>query len=179
MADQNAPQTSTTDSLEARLDASAERDGTAGTARRARALLEGAYEGEEFLRVVGGPHAEGILNGAPALYWPELWGARALLYVWDDSAAPAVVMGLTNQSWRVREMCAKVCALRALGTPQHFARLTTDEHARVRAAAARALAEVGDAASADTLEGMLRDRDKEVRRAAQQSHRALLSRLEE
>src|ERR1700712_4575761 len=123
---------STTASLEARIDDAVQLEGETRVAERARALLEGGYEGEDFLRVVGGSHAEGILGGAPALYWPELWGARALLYVWDDSAAPSVIAALGNQSWRVREMCAKVCAARAIGTPRDLARLTTDQHARVR-----------------------------------------------
>ncbi|GAA1001485.1 HEAT repeat domain-containing protein [Subtercola frigoramans] len=176
MADHNAHSTPT-DSLETRLDAQVKLDGESRVASRASSILRGGYEGEDFLRVVGGPHAEGILTGAPALYWPELWGARALLYVWDDSAAPAVLAALTNQSWRVREMAARVCATRSLGTPDDFARLTTDEHARVRSAAARAIAAIGDAASADALERMLRDHDKEVRRAAQQSLDALRARL--
>jgi hypothetical protein len=179
MADDNAPHVSTTESLEARLEADAQREGAAATARRACSLLEGGYEGEGFLRVVGGSHAEGILGGAPALYWPELWGARALLYVWDDSAAPVVIAALGNQSWRVREMCAKVCAARGIGTSKDLARLTTDEHARVRSAAARALAVVGNVDSIDTLEVMLRDYDKDVRRTAQQSLKVLRGHLEQ
>ncbi|MEF2978031.1 HEAT repeat domain-containing protein [Subtercola sp. YIM 133946] len=179
MADDSSLHVSPTDSLEARLEADTQREGVGATVRRACSLLEGGYEGEEFLRVVGGSHADGILGGAPALYWPELWGARALLYVWHESAAPVVVQALTNQSWRVREMSAKVCAARAVGTPKDLARLTTDEHARVRSAAARALAAVGDASSVETLERMLRDYDKDVRRAAQQSLKALRLRLEQ
>ncbi|HOT34120.1 MAG TPA: HEAT repeat domain-containing protein, partial [Rhodoglobus sp.] len=57
---------------------------------RALSLIAGNNEGEEFLLVVGGEHARGILDGAPVLYWPELWGTRALLYVWNDSAVIAV-----------------------------------------------------------------------------------------
>ncbi|QWT24428.1 HEAT repeat domain-containing protein [Subtercola sp. PAMC28395] len=179
MADQNASPSSPDDSLEERLHSLVLIEGENSVARRARSLLAGGYEGEDFLRVVGGPHAEGILAGAPALYWPELWGARALLYVWDDAAAPAVLAGLANQSWRVREMAARVCATRSIGIPSDFARLTTDEYARVRSAAARAIAAVGDEASIEVLERLLRDRDKEVRRAAQQSLDALRARLHE
>ncbi|GGF17649.1 HEAT repeat domain-containing protein [Subtercola lobariae] len=178
MADDTAHPVSPTDTLEARLEAAVEREGEPRTVARAASLLHGGFEGDDFLRAVGGAHAEGILSGAPALYWPELWGARALLYVWNDTAAPAVLAGLTNQSWRVREMCAKVVAVRSIGTAKDLARLTTDQNARVRAAAARAIAAVGDAASASTLETMLRDYDKEVRRAAQQSLVTLKARLE-
>ena len=162
-----------TASLEERIQASVDSEGETSVVLRARSLLEGGYEGEDFLRVVGGPHADGILAGAPSLYWPELWGARALNYVWSDAAAPAVIAGLGNQAWRVREMCAKVAALRSIAAPEALTALTKDDHARVRAAAARALAASGDASTEGTLEGLLRDPDKEVRRTAQQSLKAL------
>ena len=162
-----------TASLEERIQAAVEREGETSVVLRARSLLEGGYEGEDFLRVVGGPHADGILAGAPSLYWPELWGARALNYVWSDAAAPAVIAGLGNQAWRVREMCAKVAALRSIAAPEALTALTKDDHARVRAAAARALAATGDASVQDTLEALLRDPDKEVRRTAQQSLKTL------
>jgi hypothetical protein len=162
-----------TASLEERIRAAVDSEGETSVVLRARSLLEGGYEGEEFLRVVGGPHADGILAGAPSLYWPELWGARALNYVWSDAAAPAVIAGLANQAWRVREMCAKVAALRQIEAPEALKTLTTDDHARVRSAAARALASTGDPAAQDTLENLLRDPDKEVRRTAQQSLKTL------
>jgi hypothetical protein len=162
-----------TASLEERIQAAVDSEGETSVVLRARSLLEGGYEGEEFLRVVGGPHADGILAGAPSLYWPELWGARALNYVWSDAAAPAVIAGLGNQAWRVREMCARVAALRTIQAPEALTALTTDDHARVRAAAARALAATGDATTQDTLEALLRDPDKEVRRTAQQSLKTL------
>ncbi|MBF4461206.1 HEAT repeat domain-containing protein [Rathayibacter sp. VKM Ac-2878] len=165
------------------------REGERVVALRAAALLGGGYEGESFLLTVGGEHAEGILKGAPSLYWPELWGARALLYVWDEQAADAVTAGLVNPAWRVREMCARVCAERVLGGQKRLARVTTDEHPRVRAAGARALvaaALAGLASGRDekgefaasvqaTLTTMLRDPDREVRRVAQQSADALRS----
>lgn len=175
--DNNSSDVTMTDSLEERLNTAAREEGEPSVARRARVLLEGGYEGEDFLRIVGGTHAEGILSGAPALYWPELWGARALLYVWDDSAKRTVIAALGNQSWRVREMCAKVCAAREIGEIAEIGVLTTDEHPRVRSAGARALAVRGNAESIDTLELLLRDYDKEVRRTAQQSIKALRERL--
>ncbi|RFA09241.1 hypothetical protein B7R54_08385 [Subtercola boreus] len=167
------------DPIEARLDEAVAREGAERVARRATSLLAGRYEGEEFLLVVGGTHAEGIVNGAPALYWPEVWGARALLYVWDDAATPTVIGALTNQSWRVREMAARVCAAHGVGTARDLVKLTTDQNPRVRAAAARAIAAVGEAPSIQSLEAMLRDRDKDVRRAAQQSIVTLKGRLGE
>lgn len=144
---------------------------------RAIALLRAKNAGKDFLLYAGGRHALGILDGAPALYWPELWGARALLYVWSDSAAPYVVVGLTNQAWRVREMCAKVILLRGLDVAPKLVRLTTDEVPRVRAAALHALAAQGTADHAETIAARLRDPDKDVRRAAQQARDVLAARL--
>ena len=133
------------------------------------ALLRAKNAGKDFLLYAGGRHALGILEGAPALYWPELWGARALLYVWGESAAPYIVVGLNNQAWRVREMCAKVVLLRGLEVAPKLVRLTTDEVPRVRAAALHALAAQGTADHLATIVQRLRDPDKEVRRAAQQA----------
>lgn len=189
MARDNEPIVTLTDSLEERLSAQVAREGERTVALRSAALLKGGYEGESFLLTVGGEHAAGVLKGAPSLYWPELWGARALLYVWDDEAADAVTAGLANASWRVREMCARVCAERVLGGQKKLARLTTDEYPRVRSAGARALVaaalagmasgrdEKGEfAASVEgTLTAMLRDPDRDVRRAAQQATDALRS----
>ncbi|TFD71520.1 HEAT repeat domain-containing protein [Cryobacterium gelidum] len=141
------------------------------------ALLRAKNAGKDFLLYAGGRHALGILEGAPALYWPELWGARALLHVWGESAAPYIVVGLNNQSWRVREMCAKVVLLRGLQVVPKLVRLTTDEHPRVRSAALHALADQGTADNIATIEVRLRDSDKEVRRAAQQARDAIRSRL--
>jgi hypothetical protein len=133
---------------------------------RATALIAGLNAGEEFLLAVGGRHAQGILDGAPPLYWPEVWGARTFLYVWSDSAVPAILAGLGNQAWRVREMSAKVVARRALEFPAEVAVLATDEVARVRAQAARALAEIGGAEQVDVLRSLLKDPEIEVRREA-------------
>lgn len=152
--------------LAARLELATKRLGEHDLVSRAVGLLEGRNEGEDVLLYVGGRHAQGILDGAPPLYWPELWGARALLYVWEDSAASAVLAGLGNQAWRVREMCLKVCAARELGDVKTLKRRLTDEHARVRAAAARALVVLGTAEDAELLNPLLRDPDKDVRRTA-------------
>ena len=108
------------------------RFGEADVADRAASLLGGNNEGEEFLLWVGGRHAKGILDGAPALYWPEVWGARALLYAWDDAAASAVRTALSNRAWRVREMCCRVVAARELPAAAELLPLLTDETARVR-----------------------------------------------
>lgn len=159
--------------LTTRIAVAVERFGEAGLVQRAVGLLEGRNEGEDVLLFLGGRHAEGVLGGAPSLYWPEVWGARALLHVWDDFAASAVLAGLENRAWRVREMCLKVCALRVLGDASTLKRRLTDENPRVRAAAARALAVVGSPADGPLLSPLLRDPDKDVRRAAGEALKAL------
>jgi len=141
--------------------------GEKSVAERAASLLMGGNEGEEFLLWVGGQHGQGVLDGAPPLYWPEVWGARALTFVWDESAAPAVHRGLTDQAWRVREMCARVVFLRKLPESKVLLTLLSDETARVRSAAARALGEIADeVTSKGALTVLLQDPEKEVRRSA-------------
>lgn len=158
--------------LAARIEHAVERYGEERVVELATGLLQARNAGDDILLYLGGRHAQGVLDGAPALYWPELWGARAFMYVWGEesgAAASAVLAGLGNQAWRVREMCAKVCAARAFGGPETLTALLADEVARVRSAAARALAEVGRHEHLEQLRLLLTDRDKDVRRAAQQS----------
>lgn len=162
--------------LEKRLAVAVERYGEANVVERAVSLLAGNYEGEEFLLFVGGEHAQGILDGAPVLYWPELWGARALLYVWDESATHTVTEALSNPAWRVREMGARVVAAREVPAAEALAALTTDRVARVRAAAARALGQVGTAEDMAGLRRLLKDPEIDVRRGAQQGLDALRAR---
>lgn len=136
---------------------------------RAIALLAGFNAGEDFLIVAGGPHAQGLIDGAPPLYWPEVWGARVLLYAWNDKAKDAVAAGLQNQAWRVREMCARVTAAHHLESQDVLRAMLTDEVARVRAAAARALGETGVVDDEELLKKLFTDPEVDVRRAAQQA----------
>jgi HEAT repeats len=147
-------------------------------ADRAAALLAGANEGEEFLLWVGGRHAQGILDGAPALYWPEVWGARALLKAWDATAAEPVRLGLHNQAWRVREMCCRVTATHELPFAADLVSLLTDETSRVRASAARALGTVGEYQDALEVKKLLKDPEIDVRREAGSALRQLATRLD-
>jgi hypothetical protein len=162
------------DSLEARIALAVKRYGEERVTAMAVGLLRARNEGADILLYLGGRHAQGVLDGVPALYWPELWGARALGYVWGEgeaaeAATSAIIAGLDNQAWRVREMCAKVCATRVIGDPAALSALLTDEVPRVRSAATRALAEVGAVEHLDLLTPMLKDPDKDVRRAGQRS----------
>ena len=136
---------------------------------RSLSLIAGNNEGDEFLLYVGGDHARGILNGAPPLYWPELWGTRALLHVWDDSAALAVTAALENQAWRVREMATRVAAHRNLPVLEQLTTLLTDDVPRVRAAAARAIGAIGGEEQVETIRPLLKDGEIDVRRGAQQA----------
>lgn len=157
--------------IEKRLAAAVAEFGEDAVVLRSLSLLAGHNEGEDFLLYLGGEHARGILEGAPVLYWPELWGTRALLYVWNDSATVAVTAALNNQAWRVREMATRVAAARRLDVEPVLAELLTDDVARVRAAAARALGTVGS--DLEVLKPLLKDPDIDVRRGAQQAIDAL------
>ena len=164
-------------SPEARIALAIERFGERDVADRAAALLTGTNEGEEFLLWVGGRHAQGILDGAPALYWPEVWGARTLLYAWDDAAAAVIRSGLANQAWRVREMCCRVVAARELPFGAELLPLLADEVARVRGNAARALGIVGDYEQALEVKNLVKDAELDVRKQAGGALKVLKSRL--
>jgi HEAT repeat protein len=155
------------------IEAFGERD----VADRAAALLSGTNEGEEFLLWVGGRHAQGILDGAPALYWPEVWGARTLLYAWDGPAAEIVRVSLANRAWRVREMCCRVVAARELPFGADLLPLLTDDVSRVRANAARALGVVGDYEHALEVKKLLADPELDVRKQTGAALKVLTERL--
>ncbi len=107
-----------------------------------------------------------LLGGSPGwdAYWFRVWGARALLYVWDTTAAPAVVSGLSDDHWRVREMCAKVCRLRDLPeAADELVKLMADGTERVRIAAAKA---IGDTCEADAAGPLLAGEFGSLREAA-------------
>jgi len=161
--------------IEQRIAAAVADLGEDGVVTRALALIAGQNAGEEFLLIVGGEHARGILEGAPVLYWPELWGMRALLYVWNDTAVAAVTAGLQNQAWRVREMATRVAAARGLDVLPVLSELLTDDVPRVRAAAARAVGTLGG--EAELVKPLLKDPEIDVRRGAQQALDAIRARL--
>lgn len=161
--------------IEARIAAAVETLGVDTVVLRCLSLLAGNNEGEEFLLIVGGEHARGILDGAPVLYWPELWGTRALLYVWNDSATAGVAAALQNQAWRVREMATRVASTRRLPLQHEIGALLVDEVARVRAAAARALGVIGGDVTG--ILPLLKDPEIEVRRGAQQAIDAIRKRV--
>ncbi|HEX3490129.1 MAG TPA: hypothetical protein VHU92_12320 [Streptosporangiaceae bacterium] len=99
---------------------------------------------DALLLALGGETARYVLGGGEGGkqgYWPRVWAARGLLYVWEDRAAPAIVAATADDAWRVREMAAKVIARhRVDGALEAVAGLRGDQVPRVRAAADRALA---------------------------------------
>lgn len=151
-----------------------------------RALLCGA--GPETvalsLEAIGGPGAERIV-GSSAPYYVRVWAARALLYVWpDDDRVPrdladALVGGLADEHWRVREMCAKVVRHREVGAAADaLVPPLNDPVPRVRAAAARALAVVGEHEHLEPLRELADDPERLVRDACSRALPQLLERLD-
>ena len=105
-------------------------------------LVYGKDVDADLLMALGGPAARKFLDGRPHAdrYWLRVWGLRGLLWTWQDSAATAVQAALTDESWRVREMAAKVVAKRAIGDAMSaVAHLRADPVPRVRTAAERAV----------------------------------------
>jgi hypothetical protein len=76
------------------------------------ALLQGSSVDPDLIYVLGGPPARWAIDGGVSGpdYWLRVWAARGLLYAYDPSAAPAVVNALSDEHWRVREAAANVCA---------------------------------------------------------------------
>ncbi len=107
------------------------------------ALLRGQDFDEGLLMALGGPNGRIVIDDGPRQrnqYWRRVWGARGLLYAWNDSAEHAVVDALADEHWRVREMAAKVVAKRGIGVAlEACAGLADDPVPRVRAAAWRAV----------------------------------------
>jgi hypothetical protein len=105
-------------------------------------ILNGRHVSEDFLRVIGGPSAENVLQGRDGGvdgYWPRVWATRGLLHVWDDVATDAIIDATAHEAWRVREMAAKVIARQHVRPAiDAVVMLLEDENARVRTAASRA-----------------------------------------
>jgi hypothetical protein len=118
--------------------------GEADVARGCVALLEEREVDDEVLAGLGGTGSAArdaaFLSNPTNAYWARVWGARGLLYVWDDAATPALRRAVRDEHWRVREMVAKVVARRRLDVlAGAVAGLQADPVPRVRAAAERAL----------------------------------------
>jgi HEAT repeat protein len=112
-------------------------------------------------------------------YWVRTWGARGLLHCWSDAATDAVVAGLRDEHYRPAEMCLKVSAKHDVaGSGPGAVALTAHDLPRVRAAAARALAVVGDTEHATVVAGLMNDPEEQVRAAAGRAYEQMARRLD-
>jgi HEAT repeat protein len=105
------------------------------------ALLAGGDADVSLLQSLGGPNADWYLDHGPQhRYWLRVWGARGLLWAWDDAATSAVIAALADESWRVREMALKVIARHRVDDALDAVTERVDDPVpRVRTAAAKAL----------------------------------------
>ncbi|MGI8645363.1 MAG: HEAT repeat domain-containing protein [Nocardioides sp.] len=150
------------------------------------ALLRGADRADHLdaLRFLAGRSFEpGDQALDPAVwkdYWLRTWGARGLLYVWEESAAaPPVIGGLADEHWRPAEMCLKVATRREVGGAGDGAVvLSRHELPRVRAQAMRTLGAVGDTEHVEAVRDALDDDAPDVRRAAARAFERLRARLD-
>lgn len=112
-------------------------------------------------------------------YWVRTWGARGLLYVWDDKATEAILAGLADEYWRPAEMCLKVAARHGVaGIGDEAVLLLTHGLPRVRGQALRALAVVGDTIHMHAVAALFRDADPVVRQRAQNALQEMSARLD-
>jgi hypothetical protein len=106
-------------------------------------LLRGLDVDDNLIMALGGPAGRIVLDDGPAQrnqYWRRVWGARGLLYVFDDRAASAIIGALHDEHWRVREMAAKVIARHKIDAAlAAVANLRDDPVPRVRSASERAV----------------------------------------
>jgi HEAT repeats len=105
-------------------------------------ILEGGTN-PDLLRSLAGAGAEKFFDGGVHhdTYWFRVWALRGLLWSWDPRATEGVCRAFDDESWRVREMAAKVVARHLVGEAlTAVARLRDDDPVpRVRAASERAL----------------------------------------
>jgi hypothetical protein len=125
------------------VEAECSRRGTGAVVSGCVDLLEGRDVDDALMLALGGPHARAVLGGGDGGrggYWPRVWGARGLLYAWEDRAGPTVARATEDDAWRVREMALKVIARRQIGDAIDAAAKRQDDSVRrVRTAAERAL----------------------------------------
>jgi HEAT repeat protein len=165
-----------------------DRIGSAPFARWCADLLAGrvAHDDpdEPSLLWLGGHHGVELLAlddlaASPHAYWPPVWAARGLLHVWDPLAATAIVEALGHDHWRVREMAAKVVRRWELGdAADALTPLLSDAVPRVRLAAVRALARVGETEQAESVRALARDTDRSVAVAAEEALAHMSRRLD-
>jgi HEAT repeat protein len=123
------------------IEADCERRGRDAVVLDCRQLLRGGVVDAEALAALAGPGAARYLDpDRDDLYWLRVWGARGLLWAWDESATPEIRRALGDESWRVREMALKVIARHGLDElVVDVVPLRDDGVLRVRTAAEKAM----------------------------------------
>ena len=142
------PRRSTRDTPRRRIEAECTRRGKVQVVEGCVTLLDGGTVDPALLRALAGQAADPFLQqgGREDEYWLRVWGARGLLWAWDDLALMALQRATRDDAWRVREMAAKVVARNLLGDAvPDVAKLVDDPVPRVRTAASRALVCCADA----------------------------------
>ena len=164
-----------------RTKAALAKHGTAAVATWCASVLTGGpWDGPRLDWIAdASAHREEWLANPVNQYWPRVWAARSFLYGWHPDATSAVIAGLSDEAWRVREMCAKVIRLRDLGEAGDvLSTLVTDPTPRVRVAAIKALAVVGEAEHAEAVKTARDDPEPTVRDAAGMALRRMAERLD-
>ena len=126
-----------------RLVVEAERRGERQLVRDCVRLLSGRDVDPELIFVLGGAPARWAVHGGEPGpdYWLRVWALRGLLWVWDDTAIPAVLRALSDEAWRVREAALKVVRRHHLETAlPTVLKLRADPTARVSHIADRTIA---------------------------------------
>lgn len=124
------------------IEAEAERRGRAALVAGCIDLLRERRLDPDLVIALAGPPGRSLLAvpDDTSDYWYRVWGARGLLWVWEDSALPAILAACNDDAWRVREMALKVIGRHRLGDAlDAVSLLVTDPVPRVRSAARRTL----------------------------------------
>lgn len=128
------------------VEAESKRQGKAAVVAGCRELLAGREADPRLILALGGRPARwaaGFDEPAGPAYWLRVWGARGLLWVWDDEATPSILAALNDDAWRVREMATRVVIRHGVHDALPLVnRLRTDPNARVRKQAERAVAQL-------------------------------------
>ncbi|MDH2443228.1 HEAT repeat domain-containing protein [Amnibacterium sp. CER49] len=124
------------------IEALASRLGRAAVVAACIDLLAGRDVEDEVVLALGGPPARIAMVGGThvAAYWHRVWALRGLLWLWDDRATATLVAAMSDESWRAREMAAKVAARnRVAPALEALDALRRDPVLRVRRAGQRAV----------------------------------------
>ena len=125
----------------ASIEAECARRGRDAVVADCRELLRGGVVDAAVVAALAGPGAPRWLDpDRDDRYWLRVWGARGLLWAWDDAALPEIRTALDDEAWRVREMALKVVARHGVEELlTDVVPLGDDPVPRVRRAAERAL----------------------------------------